>query len=330
MTSLFLVRNLISIKTADAISDKKKIKEKIYILPNLDLSSIEIMRSNINKSTFTGAIIPLKLFGNNFFLNFLSVIRYKKRVKEFYKKNKVTVLYVTNPLHYDTHIYYDVAKSNNIEVFFFEEGTCFYRLNESEQYSAKTIFQKIKKNINNSICLYQGYDKKPNGWYAALPFSQDSVKLNLKYNYYDELKSIKKVFLSRPASEDFNGVGIDNEIEAILKFNLHVIDKPGDLFIKFHPRELNDKRIRILSELKKARINVFELKVKCSSEDVIYSMDKGVVCGYETATLAYTRTINRNIKIYSVAEYIADKDRSNTIKGFIKFYKENFPYIEFI
>ena len=329
MTSLFLVRNLISIKAADAITDKKKDKKK-YILPNLELSSIEIMKSNINDSISTENIIPLKLFGNNFLFNFLSVIRYKIQVKSFYKKNKITTLYVTNPLHYDSYIYYVVARNNNIKVFFFEEGTCFYRLNESEQYSAKTVLKKIKQTINNAIGLYQRYDKIPNGWYASLPFSQDAVKITLKYTYYNELKNIKKIFLSRPASEDFSSVNIDNEIEAIEMFNSYVIDEPGDLYIKFHPRELKEKRLKILSKLKASGINVFELDVKCSSEDVVYSMDKGVVCGYETATLAYAKSINSNIKIYSVAEYIADKDRTNTIKGFIKFYKKKFPYIEFI
>ncbi|MUL05922.1 hypothetical protein GNP64_07825 [Aliivibrio fischeri] len=329
MTSLFLVRNLISIKAADAISDKEKDK-KIYILPNIEPSSVEIMKSNINDSILTKEIIPLKLFGNNLLLNLLSIIRYKRQVKSFFKENEITTLYATNPLHYDSYIYYLIAKSTNIKVFFYEEGTCFYRLNDSEQYLAKSVLQKIKQNINNIIGLYQGYGKKPNGWYASLPFSENSVKIVLKYNYHDELKNIKKIFLSRPASEDFSSVKIDDEINAILKFNLYVINEPGDLYIKFHPRELREKRIKILSKLKALGINVIELEVKCSSEDVVYSMETGVVCGYETATLAYAKSINSYVKIYSVAEHIAEKDRTNTIKGFIGFYKKKFPYIEFI
>ncbi|WP_233348100.1 hypothetical protein, partial [Vibrio cholerae] len=123
-------------------------------------------------------------------------------------------IYLTNPIHLDASIFYFTARKFGVEVAFYEEGICFYRLNESLQYKRNTIKGYFKRLVFRILNISQGYGLKPDIWYASLPFPLKHNKFKLIFNRIDKAEHIENLFLSRPVSEDFLGVEIDDEVAA--------------------------------------------------------------------------------------------------------------------
>ncbi|HDY8131506.1 TPA: hypothetical protein RQL08_003268 [Vibrio vulnificus] len=326
---LFLVRNLLSLKASNAIKELEGIGNYLDLyLGDFDANFKTLRNNAIDKRKLT-CFKSFKYKGS--LLNyFLDILAYKKDVRKFLLDKKVTNVYITNPIHLNSSVFYSEAKKLNIKIAFFEEGICFYRGLESEQYKKRSLKNKFKRWLHNLYGIYQGYDKEPDTWYSSLDFYQESKKIKLKYNIVESARDINYLFLSRPASDDFSGISISDEIKAIKAFYREVVVDENLLFIKFHPRENTCKREKIISGLKKERVNVEELKCQESSEDVVYSMKSGCVAGYETTTLVYCESINSKINVYSVADFVAEKDISRTISDFIVFYKKNFNHIKYI
>ncbi|EKF9089409.1 hypothetical protein ABK032_003465 [Vibrio cholerae] len=327
MKEVFVIRNLLSLKAAASIVDKNKLPHT-FVSIGLSDENNKTISSNICAEsefiTFSG------LYSSSGYFNFIkTLIKLKREIADFIRNEGVQRIYLTNPIHLDASIFYFTARKFGVEVAFYEEGICFYRFNESLQYKKNTIKGYFKRLIFRILNISQGYGLKPDIWYASLPFPLKHNKFKLIFNRIDKAEHIENLFLSRPVSEDFLGVEIDDEVAAIKLFYEHVVGKDV-LFIKFHPRESRVKRKEIIEKLREEDVLVKVLNLDCSSEDILFSMKKGNIGGYETTTLVYADAINKNVKVYSVGNVISKKDKTGTISSFINFYKKNFNHIEYL
>jgi hypothetical protein len=327
MNKLFVISNLLSIKAANAI-DEMESSASVYLSIRNDDDVFSTLQSYSDSKIER---FPMLGTEGNIVNLLLNIVKYKRDVRNFLMSNSVNNVFLTNPLHIESSIFYKEARKLNIKISFYEEGICFYRILESNQYDATGIVSKTKKRILRILGLYKGYGLTPDKWYSSLDFPYPSQKISLKYKRLEVFSNIKTLFLSRPASEDFPGVTIDDELQAISVYYDRVGEGNEALYIKFHPREGVDKRTYIINKLKdKYDISAIELTTNVSSEDILYSMKSGSIGGYETTTLVYGYNINPSIKYYSVGYCIAKKDTSQTIYSFLNFYKENFSHIEYL
>ncbi|MGI2808290.1 polysialyltransferase family glycosyltransferase [Vibrio vulnificus] len=327
MKEVFVIRNLFSLKAAVSIVEQNKLP---HTFVSVGLSDENNKTISANIPTQSKFIVFRGLELSSGYFGFIKrLVKLKREVADFIRNEGVRRIYLTNPIHLDTSIFYFAARNLGIEIAFYEEGICFYRLNESLQYKKRTIKGYLKRLLFRIFNISQGYGLKPDLWYASLPFSPKHNKFKLIFNKIEKAKNIENLFLSRPASEDFSGVEIDDEVAAIKLFYEHVVGKDV-LFIKFHPRESSVKRKELMEKLRDEEIRVKVLNLDCSSEDILFSMKKGNLAGYETTTLVYADAINKNVKVYSVGNVISKKDKTGTISGFIDFYKRNFNHIEYL
>ena len=329
MNHIFIIRNLLSLKASSSIKKEMLINNSLNLYLGEESDTFNIIKENIPQSEqihsfrsliFKGSIVDFRR----------NVIEFRQRVRKYLLESKVSEIYITNPIHLDTSVFFFEAKKLNIKVNFYEEGICFYKGRDSNQYKVKSLRSAIKFIIYRYLKIYQGYDKLPDAWFSSLPFYYESTRIKLEYNIVEEAKEIRYLFLSRPASDDFPGVKVEDEVLAIKEFYIEAIKDSSPLYIKFHPRESKRKRKEIIYTLKADNLNVQELNCKESSEDVVFSMESGSVAGYETTTLVYCQSINPKLKVYSVAECILKKDKSGTIADFISFYKKEFSHITYI
>jgi len=331
MCNLYLIRNLLSLKAALSIENQYEYNNSIYSIINYnsDVTSLivdNIECDNVNIKYTESLNLSNDIFG--FIGNRKKVRQNKGKIKVIFSEEKITSLFITYPIHFDAYLYYRVAKEMNIKVCFFEEGPCFYRKGSTNQYKAITILDKIKRKYFLSIGIDRGYDFFPDEWYSSIPIDVEHYKVKLQYRKI-LLDDVRCLFLSRPVSEDCNGVSVDDEIKAITLFYQRCCNE-NFLYIKFHPRENENKRKNLLRLLNGNGIPCGELETNYSSEDVIYSLKESVIGGYDTTTLVYSNSINSLVKAYSVIASIKDLDTSGFLNECYNEYKHKYTHITMI
>ncbi|MEZ9357188.1 polysialyltransferase family glycosyltransferase [Vibrio breoganii] len=329
MKNLYLIRNLLSLKAAKAIDEQYHSNESIYsiIEGNSQLSNIIISNLNENKDSIVPTInFRLYKVGINIFKQRKNIGDAKKEIEIKLRGLSVSKLFITYPMHFDSYMYYLTARKMGITICFYEEGPCFYRGGLTKQYEIKNTKDLLRK-IYYSMCgLRRGYDFKADCWYSSLPIKDKHKSIRLQYERVQLPLDVKYVFLSRPVSDDYQELDIRDEVNAIMKFyNLACGSDP--LYIKFHPRESDLKRSQIRNMLFKSNINIKILEKDCPSEDIIYSMKNGAVCGYDTTTLVYANNINDKIEVYSVLKSIAVKDTTGFLLECYEEYKLKYKHI---
>lgn len=332
MTIFFLVRNVLSIKVAEAIVFSEFVGEKkfFYSCEADDERYFNEMSSLIGKGGIVMKTITDKAMFNRKFIFLLPfyLIVSRSKIKKILLLNEIEKLFVTYPLHYKQSLYVSVARKLGIEICFFEEGTCFYRGDVSQQYKARTIFGYIKKILLKPLGLVQGYDVEPDKWYSILGLPNiDYLPVNVKYSAID-VDYVDNLFLSRPLSSELPGISIQDHAEGILRF-CKELPKGGVLYIKFHPRESKDEVDYILSYLN-GHYTTLQLKVNVSAEDVVFNFGSARICGFETSTLVYANKINKEAKVYSVLPVVANMDSSGHLASYLSEYMDKYKHIKFL
>ena len=199
----------------------------------------------------------------------------------------------------------------------------------TKQYSVVNLKSFLRKIYFSIVGLNYGYGFKPDAWYSSLPIKESYNKIDLLYKKVQFPEEIKNIFLSRPVSCDFPEISLLDEVSAIKSFYFN-LDLKGHLFVKFHPRESEEKRRKLISLLRSENVLVEDLNVESSSEDIVYSMGQGKVIGYDTTTLVYSNKINPKIQAYSILALIKDKESSGFLQECYKEYCEKYPFIKMI
>lgn len=332
MNKLFFVRNLMSANVAGKISDIGDGNDFFLLMNNATANHVaSFLNRNRSRRIFYFDEMKLK-----FDINLISVRNivksYKKEVASFLSEKKINEVYLTYPLHFDSYVFFECAAYLEIPVTFYEEGPCFYRRGRTKQYSNKSFLNLVKGTFFRLIKLKRGYDFNPSNWVCSMPIPQPHDLISLTFEFVEDFIGVKKLFLSRPASDDFKNISINDEIKAIEFFITYSKSMYSDepLYIKFHPREGVVKRDKIISHFNSKNIQIIVIDLPISSEDVLYSMKEGIVCGFDTTTLVYSKIINTNVKPFSVLRHIKSKDKSGFLDECFNEYVNYYSYIKMI
>jgi len=255
-------------------------------------------------------------------------------ILEIYSQNNIEVVYLPNIPSADEKLLYSVAKRQGIKVNFYEEGVNLY---------ADLIKKNKFKNFIKSFLLgnkYRLYDKRENfradKVYCCFPekysfknYSKiNQIKLDFSLGELERKKlknlDIETLILSRPVSED-NLISFERE-KNFLKcfFENYNLDRKKT-YIKFHPRENEEKKCFIKSNFK-----LKELPIELSglpAEKIVLSSDIKRLIGYSSGTLAYASEL-RNIEAYSFLEELPKE--SFELKQVYDLFKKEFKKINFI
>ncbi|ENB4330070.1 hypothetical protein ABHV50_004171 [Vibrio vulnificus] len=333
MSSLFLVRNLMSLTSARAISKKLCKKKIIFSVVSGDNKLKRVIKNNIDDAVDVTdsefiEFLPFKV--SSLIKQRRIIDEVSKRIERFLLTENITQIFITYPLHVDSYLYYKISVRLGINVGFYEEGPCFYRQGRTRQYQIndfRTFFRKVYFSL---IGLNFGYGFEPNSWYSSLPINGNCNIVKLSYRVVELPMGVHNVFLSRPMSNDYPTITIDDEINAIKIYISHIIGCESTLYIKFHPRESEEKIITLINRLTSIGIKVQEIKGDFSAEDLLFSMESGTICGYDSTTLVYSKSINEKVKAISLLSLVKDKDRSGFLKECHSEYMSLYPHIHML
>jgi hypothetical protein len=331
MSNMYLIRNLLSLKAAEAIDKDYKFNGSVFSIVNTNKQLKSIILKNIENNVNIIDTLELPVFSVGFNIKKQRTIVKKLKIiaEELFVEKYISKLFITYPMHFDSYIYYLTAKKLNVPVCFYEEGPCFYRAGLTKQYEVNNMKDAIRHLYFELCGLRRGYNFKADSWYCSLPIKEKYNKIKIKYNKLCLPIDMKYLFLSRPASEDYQKIKIFDEINAIKKF-YNLVCGNDTLFVKFHPRESQAKRITIKNELLKDEIKIEIIEGDMPSEDILFSMSTGAVCGYDTTTLVYANNINDKIEVFSVLKSLINKDPSGFLQECYQEYKSKYKHIHMI
>jgi len=332
MSNLYLLRNLLSLKAAESIDEQYSFRNSKFSVIDSNPQLKDIILKNIDEkacNVVTTVKLPVYSVGFNILKQRQRIQEVKRLVEKQLAELTVNQLFITYPMHFDSYIYYLVAIKLKIKVCFYEEGPCFYRAGCTKQYEINNIKDAVRRLYFESCGLKRGYAFKANSWYCSLPIKENYHTVILKYEKVNLSPDVKFVFLSRPVSDDYPEINLIDEVNAIKKF-FDLVCKGNVLHLKFHPRESETKRSQIQELLRALGITTIVIKGNGPSEDIIFSMKSGAVCGYDTTTLVYANNINKNIDVYSVLKDIKNKEPSGFLSECFEEYQLKYKHIHMI
>lgn len=322
-----------SLTSARAIVEKYCKRDVIFSVVSGDAKLERVIKNNIDDAvdvTNSESIEFLPFRISSLIKQRRIVDEVTKRIEKFLLAKNITHIYITYPLHVDSYLYYKVSLKLGINIGFYEEGPCFYRRGRTKQYQIKNLRTFVRKIYFSLIGLNFGYDFEPNNWHSSLPSNKSCDIIKLSYRVVDLPLEVRNVFLSRPMSNDYPTITIDDELNAIKKYVSHSIGYENTLYIKFHPRESEEKIITLINKLGSIGIKVKEIKGDFSSEDLLFSMESGTICGYDSTTLVYSKSINEQVKAISLLSLVKDKDCSGFLKECYTEYVSLYPHIHML
>lgn len=335
MSTFFLVRNLLSVKTAYAIYQQYKSTEEItFSIEDEIVGYFDKIKSTVPLGI---DIIPTKkinwLFERlNYLSNLKTLWQHEKEISALYEKKKVTDLFVHFPLHEKDAVYVKVARKMAITINFYEEGSCFYT---GVRGRKKTVINEMKYWIKHLSLKFfginRGYRVEPDQWYSIFPVEKNNSKLiTISYTGTDDFP-VKYLFLSRPVISDFPSISLEQQLSAMLVF-INGIPDNEVVYIKFHPRESPELRSKIIKKLRdtcKRQLTIKMYEKEIAAEEIVHSMiDGGEVCGFDSSTLIYGLVINEKLTYSSVLSRIHAYDDTNELTNLFNCYGEFFTHIK--
>lgn len=314
MSVLFIVRNPLSQLVAKDICNQEKIGSA-HIRYDLDK-----MPSDIWIAGESISLIEKGLWRRGW-----SSLVDRANVKKFFLINSITRIYVTYPLHFRASFYVNLAKKLGVKVYYFEEGTCFYRASTSNEYDINTIKGGVKSVLAKLWGLEEGYKvTKPDGYYALLRNSYGAQQL--RHISSSTGGGIEFLYLSRPLELDYTDITIDDQVNSLV-YLLKTLPGEAKLFIKFHPRDSKEKKEIVMNSVGNRAEELLDSR---AAESIVEGMDGGAVYAFETATLAYTNMLSEGVKAYSLLPLLMNKDKTGMLSSYYEDYSREYPWIEFI
>lgn len=336
MSCLFLVRNFLSVKTACAIFEQYYPESCVYFsIESDDKTYFKKIANTVPESINVIKTLPIDwlFIGINYIKNIKDLRLAQISIKKILIGLNINELFINYPVHEKDALYIKVAKSLNIKVSFYEEGSCFYTGIRGRKKDAISQIKYWTKHLTLRFYgIKRGYKVSPDQWYSLLNIDKHPHrKISIQYKKIENL-NLKYLFLSRPLTEDYPSVSLEQHISAISRF-ADIIPKGENLFIKFHPRESEKKQLEILFKLNDLikEIKIVKFLGDVSAEDVIYNLTAGShVCGFDSSTLIYGSSINKSVTFSSVLNLVYQFDDSNELRNLYNFYRVKFRNINFL
>lgn len=333
---LFIVRNLLSIQTAETIIQVEGIKSPVAMFASNDPAYRQKLKAQLcsNEWQFVPQddyLYPL------FALSYAKDIRnYRNYVQTLFRQMKISRIFLSCLNSDDEKILYGVAQANNIKVYFYEEGTNLYcdLYGNDAKARLKGLLKALMTRSLFELTFTKG-DFRGEKLYCLLPekYKFDNVteiiKLTPNFASYDkatiENLDIRNLFLSRPLSED-GLVTLDEEISILRGF--FGSDRFDDVIVKFHPRESAEKIDRLKEEFKFSTLPApYE---NLSAEQIVWNGNVENLIGYETSTLAYVSELKPETNVFSLLQRLVATSNSSHLNTFYDLYREDFRKINFL
>lgn len=219
---------------------------------------------------------------------------------------EIQAIFLSNLNNIEEKCLFFIAKNNNIKIMYYDQG-----INTKEYFNRRLSFQKrviekfkflnwfspldidYKSMKNFSIDTYYSIGNR-------YPYKniQKTVIVELQNSIYENI-DIKSIFISRPLDGIIN---LKNEIK-LLKYISNIL--PKNTFIKFHPRETDEKKVKILNETN------FKYNLRSDSipaELLIPRKKHFLVSGWFSTTLILAKNINSQVQIKSFVKYLPNSD----------------------
>lgn len=352
--NLFYIRNLMSVHTAQSIIQQFDYESNIaFLVENQSEKYKEKLISEIDNRLFNN-IETTKLTGLTYgknvrFISFLvKVLKIKKMtnpIKDYFLENEVNRVFLSNIKSYEEKLIFVTAKKLNIELNFYEEGLNLYTnfLRDSYvSYFEKSTTQTKALIKASMINLFYGktyaYLEKPlkefcaENAYVLFPELYPFLNYNNLVEYqltmpisktvYEKLSGLldKNLYISRPYVED-GILTLHEEINLYKK----VIKDFGNIVVKFHPREEQDKKDYLIKTL---GINEIESTIKdIPAEKISLNVKLANLIGTFSNTLMYTSKFT-SIPVHSYIKIINHSHK--LVNVFEQFMLDNFDEINFI
>lgn len=289
---LFIVSSPFLMYVAQSIIEQEQKKDNLLVYWHVEGKKNHIKSYKIQKiSKFWRDEIYLKDWLSNYEVSFKSLTSIinlyfkleekEKEIRSLLLKYRIKELVIGNRYNpIDRHFYF-VAKKMGIRISIMEDGMRNY-IDESEIVDVKNIKIGIKKAIlGNKYKIFNIFDEiKYDSKYCLLSIEKNekNKKINLgkemskELKIYFQNKIIKSdglkhtLFLSQSLSED-NEIRQEDEIEIIIKKLLKL--KKEKIYFKFHPRDSEEKKEKILNELKKNDISFENVTLDIDRKSVV-------------------------------------------------------------
>lgn len=338
---IFIIRNIFSIITAEAIIKQKEIKNAVFavfIINNNNYYKKIMKNLSVNSKVI---IKPLFYYSLNikkyFFLKKVIDLKTEEIKKVFYETNctEVFLSCLNDPI--ERHISY-VANELKIKVNLYEEGLNMY-FNDLGYLSTKNLLRKLLQKFftffHEEKYHFYSVNKKYIdifNVYCILPKAyqfknyQKLSKINLTFEIKNNRKIIENLLVTRPLSED-KLLDEKREIEIILNYlNKNNIK---EITLKPHPRENEEKIKKIIEQAKLRQINIEIFKDEIPLEKIIEDYDIKKMIGYETGSLVYLSELY-DIKCDCLLKTVVKETNLSYFKNYYNFYSKNFKKINYV
>lgn len=337
---LFLIRNFISIQSAEEIITTKNSKAIGIIVSNPDKLYREKLASKLNRSLWVSVFINESSFpslSKNFFRYLENLCIYSTFLTKILTENNISEVFLSNLQNKeDKHIYF-LARKHRITINLFEEGLALYTGFTQETLSFKYVLKFLLSYFPSPIShLYKNKIKyKTNILYTYLPdkYTQKNIKEKVRLNfrpsnkYYNLIikKDIQTLFLTQPLSED-GLITVGQELLIIEEFVSTT--RFSNLYIKFHPRD-NSEKIKLIQSKFDFKLLPNNLQHASAEEIVWYSNIENLV-GYYSTTLAYMSELKKDINVYSLLRLLATSNDNLYLLAVYNLFKNKFKKVFFI
>ena len=336
----FYITNIFSVIIAEEIIKRNNINNPVALVANFGETFFNSIRDNMDNQLWHKIYLSPISQGKRDGIR--DIIGFKKSLMEkeqeyirFIKKNNISNVYLPLIIDEEEKIIYHVCEEREIAINFYEEGVNLYIALEIQGSKVRKYIKWILAGKYRYIVW--GREKFfAKTLYCCFPEKykfkncDNKIKVDLRFDLSKEEQEILGnldidiLFLSRPLSED--GLLTEEKELGTLKNFLTVFDKQEKkIGIKFHPRESEGKKAKILSIM-----NVKEIPKEysfMSAEKLLLSSNFKAVIGYETGTLAYISELT-NIETYSLLNKY--KNESRYFNMIYDFYFKEFKNIKYI
>lgn len=329
MNRMYLVRNLFSAQVAQSLSIQLKDEYSLFSIENPSSDYFSSIKKSFfihNNFEIIPTVSPLFIFNiTKPYKSLLTINHKKKEIEKLLILKKIDELFITYPIHPTSYLYLKIAKKLGIKICLYEEGICFHRADYSKESNLNTLKKIFKFFLLKLHGLKIGYINLNFDKYTVLDNKINLLFPNMNYDFDFDL-----LLLTRPMSCDYDKITEEEEINIILR-SIKIIKKKyciNKIGIKFHPREAEKKRRKILNALNCNHIDVIIVENIYSAESIVYKMKKGFLLGYETNTLFFANKINPYIKSFTMLGLINKKIKDEKISVFINEIEKEYDYIK--
>lgn len=269
--------------------------------------------------------------------SYFKLFKFSKRISDIIKSKKIDSLYFGD-INHPAYIFLSEKWQNQNKIYFFEEGLSHYKTPFFKKKYKNSRILKFKKfmtdrlifkslgvsNFSKYLQAVEGvdFDLRIDKKYNILPIKESEFEEIVEFctikserleqliksdlNFEKNKDDINILYISTSATSFFNSP-LEDEIYVLNRIIRSIQSDFGNqnninFFIKFHPKDLLQKKIFIRSSLTKLKINFIELaKESPYPVEVIFDeIHIDYLFGFGSSSQLYCEVLSPNTKNYNL------------------------------